>query len=226
MKEKIVIVDDEKDILELLDVNLKKNGFNTILFQNGSDFLNYFYKNSLDLVILDLMLPDIDGLEILRKIKEKDSLMPVIILTAKGEEFDRVIGLEIGADDYIVKPFSIRELIARVKTILRRVKTKNLFKENLIEIDENFKIYPNRYEVFIKDKKINLTITEFKILLLLIQKRGEVISRDDMLNYLWGIDKIVIDRTIDVHIKNLREKLGDYKFLIKNIRGVGYKIEI
>jgi len=225
MNEKIAVVDDEIDILELLKINLKKSGFTPYLFQKGEDILKFVEKERVDLAIIDLMLPDIDGLEILKKIKEKQKRIPVIILTAKGEEFDRVIGLEIGADDYIVKPFSIRELIARIKAVLRRVEYIEDEKE-VIKIEENFIIYPKKFEVWIDNEKINLTSTEFKILLILIKKKGEVISRDEILDELWGIDKVVLDRTIDVHIKNLRDKLKNYKYHIKNIRGVGYKFEI
>lgn len=225
MNEKIAVVDDEIDILELIKINLKKSGYIPFVFQKGEEFLDFLEKNIVDLTIVDLMLPDMDGLEILKKIKENKKNLPVIILTAKGEEFDRVLGLEIGADDYIVKPFSIRELIARIKAVLRRV---NLMEEekDIIKIDENFLIYPERFEVLINNEKINLTSTEFKILLILIKNMSKVLSRDEILDKLWGIDKVVIDRTIDVHIKNLRDKLKDYKHHIKNIRGVGYKFEI
>lgn len=225
MNEKIAVVDDEIDILELIKINLKKSGYIPFVFQKGEEFLDFLEKNIVDLTIVDLMLPDMDGLEILKKIKENKKNLPVIILTAKGEEFDRVLGLEIGADDYIVKPFSIRELIARIKAVLRRV---NLMEEekDIIKIDENFLIYPERFEVLINNEKINLTSTEFKILLILIKNMSKVLSRDEILDKLWGIDKVVIDRTIDVHIKNLRDKLKDYKYHIKNIRGVGYKFEI
>ena len=225
MNEKIAVVDDEIDILELIKINLKKSGYIPFIFQKGEEFLDFLEKNIVDLTIIDLMLPDMDGLEILKKIKENKKNLPVIILTAKGDEFDRVLGLEIGADDYIVKPFSIRELIARIKAVLRRV---NLIEEekDIIKIDEDFLIYPKRFEVLINNEKINLTSTEFKILLILIKNMGKVLSRDEILDKLWGIDKVVVDRTIDVHIKNLRDKLKDYKYHIKNIRGVGYKFEI
>jgi|YelNatPaOPRAMG01_1025707.scaffolds.fasta_scaffold43989_3 DNA-binding response OmpR family regulator len=225
MNEKIAVVDDEIDILELIKINLKKSGYIPFVFQKGEEFLDFLEKNIVDLTIIDLMLPDMDGLEILKKIKENKKNLPVIILTAKGDEFDRVLGLEIGADDYIVKPFSIRELIARIKAVLRRV---NLIEEekDIIKIDEDFLIYPKRFEVLINNEKINLTSTEFKILLILIKNMGKVLSRDEILDKLWGIDKVVVDRTIDVHIKNLRDKLKDYKYHIKNIRGVGYKFEI
>jgi DNA-binding response OmpR family regulator len=222
MREKIGIVDDEKDILELIDLNLKKNGFLSYPFEKGDDLLKFLEKEFFDLIIVDLMLPDIDGFELIKFLKEKYPSIPVIILTAKGDEVDKVVGLEIGADDYIVKPFSIRELIARIKAVLRRSKIKD---GDLIKIDEDFLIYPKNYKVFLKGEEIFLTKTEFKILLILYKNRGKVLTRDELLDELWGLDKIVIDRTIDVHIKHLRDKLKEYKDLIKNVRGVGYKFE-
>jgi DNA-binding response OmpR family regulator len=222
MREKIGIVDDEKDILELIDLNLKKNGFLSYPFEKGDDLLKFLEKEFFDLIIVDLMLPDIDGFELIKFLKEKYPSIPVIILTAKGDEVDKVVGLEIGADDYIVKPFSIRELIARIKAVLRRSKIKE---EEVIKINEDFLIYPKNYKVFLKGEEIFLTKTEFKILLILYKNRGKVLTRDELLDELWGLDKIVIDRTIDVHIKHLRDKLKEYKDLIKNVRGVGYKFE-
>ncbi len=222
MREKIGIVDDEKDILELIDLNLKKNGFLSYPFEKGDDLLKFLEKEFFDLIIVDLMLPDIDGFELIKFLKERYPSIPVIILTAKGDEVDKVVGLEIGADDYIVKPFSMRELIARIKAVLRRSKIKE---EEVIKIDEDFLIYPKNYKVFLKGEEIFLTKTEFKILLILYKNRGKVLSRDEILDELWGLEKIVIDRTIDVHIKHLRDKLKEYKDLIKNVRGVGYKFE-
>lgn len=223
MNEKIGIVDDEKDILELIDVNLRNSGFKTYLFENGESAIKTLEKEVLDLMIVDLMLPDIDGFELVKLIKSKYPNIPVIILTAKGSEIDKVVGFEIGGDDYIVKPFSVRELIARVKAVLRRTKLGK--EEEKIIIDENFLIYPKKYKVFINDEEINLTKTEFNILLALYKRKGEVLSREELLDILWGMDKIVIDRTIDVHIKHLRDKLKNYGDLIKNVRGVGYKFE-
>lgn len=223
MNEKIGIVDDEKDILELIDVNLKNSGFKTYLFENGESAIKALERENLDLMIVDLMLPDIDGFELVKLIKNKYPQTPVIILTAKGSEIDKVVGFEIGGDDYIVKPFSVRELIARVKAVLRRTKFSK--EEEKVVIDENFIIYPKKYKVFINDEEINLTKTEFNILLALYERKGEVLSREELLDILWGMDKIVIDRTIDVHIKHLRDKLKKYGELIKNVRGVGYKFE-
>lgn len=223
MKEKIGVVDDEKDILELIDINLKNLGYKTFLFENGESALKALQKENFDLMIVDLMLPDIDGFELIKLIKNKSPNLPIIILTAKGSEIDKVVGFEIGCDDYIVKPFSVRELIARVKALLRRSKLRQ--EEEKIVINDNFIIYPKKYEVYINNEEINLTKTEFNILLSLYNRKGEVLSRDELLDILWGMDKIVIDRTIDVHIKHLRDKLKNFGSYIKNVRGVGYKFE-
>ncbi len=225
MAKKIFILEDEEDICFLIKHNLEKEGFKVISFLNPNDFLQAFKKENFDLLLLDLMLPDMGGLEILKLIKsdpEKKDL-PVIILTAKNTEFDKVIGLELGADDYITKPFSINELIARVKAILRRLKKESNDKPHL-EYKE-LKLYPSSFNVYIEDKKIDLTKTEFLILKLLLSNIGRVLSRDFILDSLWGNEKIVIDRTIDVHIKKLRDKLGKYGDYIKTIRGVGYIFE-
>jgi two-component system phosphate regulon response regulator PhoB/two-component system alkaline phosphatase synthesis response regulator PhoP len=172
------------------------------------------------------MLNDADGVEVCKLLRESEkySNIPIIMLTAKSDEIDKIIGLEIGADDYMTKPFSPRELIARIKAILRRAE-KHEKKEEIIAI-KDLEVNLSKHEVRIKKEKINLTQTEFKVLKLLIERKGWVCSREQLLNYLWGDDKIVIERTIDVHVKNLREKLKDHKDLIKNIRGVGYKIEL
>ncbi len=172
------------------------------------------------------MLPDHDGFEICKILKKdnKTSGVPIIMLTAKGEEMDKVLGLELGADDYITKPFSPRELVARVKAVLRRLERKQE-KNKVISINNIIHVDMQKYKVFIKDKEIKLTTTEFNILTILAQHRGWVLSRDQLLDHLWGDEKIVVDRTIDVHIRHLREKLGKYSNVIKNIRGVGYKLE-
>jgi two-component system phosphate regulon response regulator PhoB/two-component system alkaline phosphatase synthesis response regulator PhoP len=179
-----------------------------------------------DLIILDLMMPDVDGFEVCKHLKNQEGFapVPIIMLTAKTEETDKVLGLELGADDYVTKPFSPRELVARVKAVLRRhdrkePETKKILINNTMSIDLE------QYSVEIDGKKIDLTPTEFRILQLLASKKGRVQSRDQILSFLWGEDKYVIDRTIDVHIRHLREKLGNAAACIKNVRGLGYKIE-
>ena len=224
----IAIVDDEEDIVELVSHHLKREGFKVKEFYNGRDFLSYIESIIPDLAVLDIMLPGIDGLEICRILKSKarTSSLPIIMLTAKATEADVVVGLELGADDYMVKPFSPRELVARVKSILRRASSKEEDKK-LIRLG-SLSIDKEKFEATVDGKKIDLTTTEFKILEVLAEGQGRVYTRDQLLKKkrLWGDDKLVYDRTIDVHIKNLREKLGKTGNLIKTIRGIGYKLEI
>ena len=225
MKKYITIVDDEPDIVEMVSINLKKSGFIVDGFLDAGGFYIALKNKKPDLVILDLMLPDDDGLEICKKLKSDTAFsdIPIIILSAKSDEADKIVGLELGADDYVTKPFSPKELVARVKAILRRGERDEVTKKSVI--GNEIIINEKKYEVSISGKKINLTTTEFKILALLASKKGIVFSRDQILDYLWGNEKIVIDRTIDMHIKNLRKKLGKHAHFIKNLRGIGYKIE-
>jgi DNA-binding response OmpR family regulator len=225
MAKLVAVVDDEPDIVDLVTIHLEKSNFGVKGFLNSRSFLKFLNKKIPDLVILDLMLPDADGFEVCKYLKadERYSTIPVIMLTAKGEESDKVLGLELGADDYVTKPFSPKELVARVKAVLRRQKQKleSAKREiaNLVTIDKE------RYEVFVSGKKIDLTPTEFRILDLLASKQGWIFSREKILDFLWGDEKVVLDRTVDVHIKHLREKLGKAAKLIKNIRGIGYKLD-
>ncbi|MBA4419290.1 MAG: two-component system response regulator [Syntrophus sp. (in: bacteria)] len=225
MTKLVAVIDDEPDILELVSLNLQKAGFKVKGFLEADSFLRSLSVDIPDLIILDLMLPDTDGFEICKHLKShnKHSAIPIIMLTARIEETDKVLGLELGADDYVTKPFSPRELVARVKAVLRRntshQETKKILVGDVMIIDLE------KYEVIVEGKKIELTATEFKILQLLCSRRGWVHSRDQILNFLWGQDKTVIDRTIDVHIRHLRNKLGKASELIKNVRGMGYKIE-
>ncbi len=226
MKKYVAIVDDELDILELVSINLSKSGFRTEVFEDADSMLTSLSNDIPDLIILDLMLPDADGFDVCKQLKRDTHYagIPIIMLTAKGDEMDRILGLEFGADDYVVKPFSVRELVARVKAVLRRGVSEK--KEKLIRIGEDLLIDLQKYETIFKGEKLDLTSTEYKILSLLARKKGWVYSRNQILDYLWGNDKIVVDRTIDVHIRNLREKLREAGKYIKNVRGVGYKLEI
>jgi len=225
VKGTIAVVDDEIDILELVSIHLKKAGFTVKEFQDGGSLLAFLDKYIPDLIILDLMLPDMDGLEICKSLKkqEKFASIPIVMLTAKVEEMDKVLGLELGADDYVAKPFSPRELVSRVKAVLRR--TKGREESKTIKIGNNLLIYPQKYRVTVNGRNVDLTTTELKILRMLSERRGWVFSREQMLDYLWGEEKAVLDRTVDVHINHLREKLGKEGELIKNVRGVGYKLE-
>lgn len=225
MSKWIAIIDDEPDIQELVSIHLERAGFLTESFARADDFLRSLDSKIPDLVILDLMLPDADGLDVCKLLRKSDaySHIPIIMLTAKGEETDRILGLELGADDYVTKPFSPRELVARVKAMLRREAKRE--EGDIHNIAGIISIDAARYEVKVKGKDIELTSTEFRILQLMASKKGWVFTRDQILSHLWGREKAVLDRTIDVHIKHLREKLEEGAYLIKNVRGVGYKLE-
>jgi DNA-binding response OmpR family regulator len=225
MTKLIAVIDDEPDILELVTIHLKKANYDVRGYSDGEHFLKSLKKEMPELIVLDLMLPDIDGIEICKYLKTQDHLshIPIIMLTARSDVTDRVLGLEFGADDYITKPFSPRELVARVKAVLRRQDEKN--KDKKIRIGKILLINTQKYTVAVQGVTIDLTPTEFKILKILAEKKGWVFSRTQLLDSLWGEDKIVIDRTIDVHIRHLRKKLGKAGKFIKNIRGIGYKIQ-
>ncbi len=228
MNELIAVVDDEKSILELTSIHLKKSGFKVATFLNGADYLDFIRTTTPDLTILDLTLPDADGMEICKVLRreEKFDNMSIIILSGRVEETDTVLGLELGADDYVKKPFSPKELAARVKTVLRRKASTVTPKqsENKININNKVIIDVDRYEVYVDGKLANLTPTEYRILKMLAEKNGNVLKREEILYNLWGNEKIVVDHTVDVHIKHLREKLGPYADMVKNVRGVGYKL--
>ncbi len=223
---KILIVEDDQDIRELLHFNLEKEGFTVFSVKNGQESFELLREHVVDLVVLDLMLPDIDGLDILKNIKLDNRLkdIAVIILSAKGEEIDRILGLELGADDYVIKPFSIRELKLRVKGLLKRTKISSLeetkWRYKGIVIDRQ------RMEIYIDGEEVDLTVTEWKLLMELIDAKGQVLSRDFLLTKVWGYDFEGYARTVDTHIRRLRKKLGQYANIIKTIRGVGYKLKL
>ena len=223
----VAVVDDEPDILELVRLHLERAGFTVKPFAAARPFRQYLEKHLPDLLVLDLMLPDGDGLEICKDLKReaRTSALPILILTARGEKPDIVLGLEFGADDYLVKPFSPSELVARLKAVLRRSAAPGPDRQGLVRVGEHLAIDPRRHSALVDGRPVSLTSTEFSLLLILGRKPGWVFSREQILDSLWGDEKDVIDRTVDVHIKHLREKLGPAGSLIKNIRGVGYKIE-
>lgn len=226
MSKVIAVVDDEPDIVELISLALQKAGFEVAGFYDAESFFRYLTNHSPLLILLDLMLPDADGLEVCKHLRGKPewSSIPIIMVTARGDEADRVLGLELGADDYVTKPFSARELVARVKAVLRRQTKSEEMKK--IEVEGVLVIDPGKHEVISGRRKVDLTSTEFKILSLLAAKKGRVFTREQILDQLWSQEKIVLDRTVDVHIRNLRAKLGaPAASLIKNVRGVGYKLE-
>ena len=222
----IVIVEDEGDIRELVKMHLERAGFDVKGYPDAKLFLRSLSSRVPELIILDLMLPGTDGLELCKFLKNEPRYrtVPIIMLTARTDETDKVLGLELGADDYVTKPFSPKELVARVKAVLRRHDAKTQGKT--INPGKNLVIHRDTYEVYQDGKPLILTATEFKILELLALHQGTVFTRDKILNHLWGEEKAVLDRTVDVHIRNLRMKLGKIGLRIKNIRGIGYKMEL
>lgn len=229
MSEKVLIIDDEMHIVELLRFNLETSGYKTIYSYDGFDGFIKSKEEKPDLILLDWMLPNISGIEVLKKIRQDADLkkIPVIMLTAKNMEDDKVEGLEVGADDYITKPFSIKELLARITSVMRRY-GMNTGKESEELTAGNLKLNLTKHEVKINDKKVDLTLKEFELLKLLLKNRGKVLSRNFLLDEIWGYEYYGETRTVDVHIRYLRKKLeeagADEKY-IETIRGVGYKID-
>jgi len=228
-KEKILIVDDEKDIIELIQYNLEKEGYIVNHAFSGEQCLAYLKSELPDLILLDLMLPEINGIEVCKILKKNSttSKIPIIMLTAKGEDIDIILGLELGADDYITKPFSLRELLARIKTVLRRTKNnispplkeKEIIKFNDLVIDSI------KHQVTLKDQPLNLTSTEFKLLKFLASHPGKVFTREQLLDQVWSENSYIVDRAVDVHIRRLRQKLLTASEYIITIRGVGYRFK-
>ncbi len=221
---KILVIEDEPDIRRNLEYNLSREGFSVSGAASISEAKLILNSDFFNLILLDLMLPDGSGLDLCKSIKadSKTESTPIIILTAKDDEVDRVVGFELGADDYVTKPFSVRELILRVKAVLKRG-TK---KREIVEVERQFadlKIDVDSHEVHVDDKKINLTALEFRLLRQLVDRRGRVQSRDQLLSDVWGYSSEVTTRTVDTHVKRLREKLGPMGKYVQTIRGVGYK---
>ncbi len=222
---KILVVEDEKDLADLITYNLERNGYDAISAGDGQAALDLAIKHLPDLVLLDLMLPGLDGTEVARKLKSdsRTSHIPVIMLTAKGEETDVVVGLTIGADDYVTKPFSMKILLARLASVLRRSETapaeSHLLKAGPLTIDTS------KHAVLVEGQPVRLTLTEFKLLSALVSARGRVLTRDQLMDKAMGSDVFVTDRAIDVHITAIRKKLGEAHWLIQTVRGVGYKLQ-
>lgn len=226
---KILIIEDEPNIIELVGYNLKNNGYDYISAEDGLMGITLVHKEKPDLILLDLMLPGKNGHEICRELREEGNKTPIIMLTAKSDEVDKILGLEFGADDYITKPFSVRELMARIKAVLRRYEENNSTDspdDYIISIDD-IEINTDRHEVMVAGKMVELTLKEFELLCFLTENRGHVFSRDQLLDKVWGIDFVGETRTVDVHIRYLRKKLGqddnEDKY-IQTIRGKGYKM--
>jgi len=223
-QETILVVDDEKDILDLVSYNLEQEGFRILKATDGPSALALAEKEVPDLIVLDLMLPQLSGTEVCKILKKNDRTagIPIIMLTAKGDEVDRVVGFELGADDYVTKPFSPRELVLRVKAVLKRRKEKEV--REVIGID-GLKIDTPKHLVSVDDKPVTLTPTEFRLLLTLIERRGRVLTRDVLLDTVWGDDYPGFDRTVDTHIRRLRAKLGRMGQFIETVRGLGYRFK-
>lgn len=224
--EKILVVDDEEHIVELIKYNLLSSGYDVITCNNGIDAVNLAMNERPNLILLDLMIPGKDGYDVCKDIRSKADIKntSIIMLTAKSEEFDKILGLELGADDYITKPFSVRELLARVKAVLRRINVKE--EQNDIVVFGGLAANFEKREIRIKDNKIDLTLKEFELLEMLIKNRGKILRREMLLDKIWGYEYIGETRTVDVHIRYLRKKIEDDdknpKF-IETIRGVGYR---
>jgi len=226
-KDKLLIVEDDTDIRELIKHTMVKEGYEVVATAQGEEGLNLAQRGTFDLVLLDLMLPGMDGLEVCRRLRSNPELRKtgVLIITAKDDEVDVVTGLELGADDYLVKPFSVRVLLARVRALLRRMR------EDSVDTDERpinlgtLRIDPSRHEVSVKEKHIELTLAEFRILQSLAKRPGRVLTRNQLLDLALGQDHYVLDRTIDVHVSALRRKLGDAGRQVETVRGVGYRLK-
>lgn len=221
---KILVVDDEEDILNLLSYNLEKAGFNVVTAEDGPEALELAVRESPDLILLDIMLPNMEGTEVLKRLKA-DAITegtPVIMLTAKGEEIDRIVGFELGADDYITKPFSPRELILRVRAIFKRTDEAPQGEEDVISFNE-LTLNRAKHRVTVDGKAIVLTTREFKLLSALLGAHGRVLTRDQILDMAWGRDFFVTPRTVDTHIRRLRVKLKGAGSYIETVRGMGYR---
>ena len=223
MAQRVLVVDDEPDLLELVRVNLSQAGYEVETAETGSQALERLRRSPPDLMVLDLMLPDLSGTEVCRHVRADGSLaeIPIIMLTAKADEVDRVVGLELGADDYVTKPFSPRELTLRVRAVLRRrqpgAATSSVLEREVLRLD------PERHRCFVQGDEIDLTAKEFALLHGLMLRPGRVMTREQLLDNVWGTDIAVTTRTIDTHLKRLREKLGAAGSLIETVRGVGYR---
>ncbi|MCR4315696.1 MAG: response regulator [Planctomycetes bacterium] len=224
-RERILVIEDEPDISELITYNLEREGFAVLQSEDGLGISEKIKSHSPDLILLDLMLPGVDGIEIARKLKNDPvtSVIPIVIVTAKGEESDIVLGLGLGADDYVTKPFSPRELIARIKAVLRRGPLKEEREKGDRIVRDGLVIDSVKHEVKVDGVSVTLTATEFRLLHYLAAHPGRVFTRDQLMSRVIGEDVFVVDRNIDVHIRNVRKKIDAYKDFIETVRGVGYR---
>mgnify|MGYP005994582101 CR=1 FL=1 len=224
-RQKVLIVEDEADIRELLEYSLAREGLDVETAAEGTAALSTVRRRVPDLILLDLMLPGLDGLEICRRLKSDEATrsIPVIMVTAKGDEADVVLGLGLGADDYIAKPFSPKALVARVQAVLRRTRSSATVDDKAVVDHGALRIDPNRHKVFVGEREIGLTATEFRILHYLASRPGRVFSRDQILSFALGPNTVVTDRSVDVHVRAIRKKLGEQRDLVETVRGIGYR---
>ena len=224
-RKKILIADDEPDVLNLLALNLRREGFDVLKAEDGARALEIARAEAPDLVVLDLMMPGMSGLEVTKQLKQSPATnrIPILMLTARAEEVDRIVGLELGADDYVTKPFSPREIVLRVQAVLRRAVVTDTTKEDVIETGP-IQIDRAKHEVRIDGKACDFTATEFKLLSVLMERQGRLQSRDVLLNDVWGYESAIDTRTVDTHVRRLREKLGSAADLIETVRGFGYRM--
>ena len=224
---RIAVVEDDEAIAEVLQYNLESHGFATELFERGDDAWEALREHPPDLVLLDLMLPGMDGLELCRLLRRESrtASVPIVMLTAKGDEVDRIVGLELGADDYIPKPFSPREVVLRVKAVLRRVAMGGERDEGTAWLSAGrIRLHPEGHEVFVDEKELSLTATEFRLLKTLLDRRGRTQTRSSLLSEVWGYSEEVDSRTVDTHIRRLRKKIGPEAERLETVIGVGYRI--
>ena len=235
MKKTVLVVEDEQSIATLLKYNLEQAGFHVLTAEDGQSGLHTIISENPDLVILDLMLPKLDGMEVCKEVRSLRINVPIIMLTARDDEFDKVLGLELGADDYMTKPFSPREVVARVKAVLRRfnpIPHENSTVHQTTQMEyhiSNLRVYPERIEAYLDDKQLEFTPKEFELLVYLIENKNRVLTRDQLLSAVWNYDFAGDTRIVDVHISHLRDKIEENSrkpIFIKTIRGLGYKFEV
>lgn len=227
MERSILIVEDEPSIVTLIKYNLEKSGFKTEVAYNGEEAIEKAMQTKFDLIVLDLMLPKMDGMEVCKTIRKNENYVPILMLTAKDNEYDKIYGLEMGADDYLTKPFSPKELIARINAILRRTDRSEVYESSELKVGE-LEIHPENFEAFFKGEPLELTRKEFELLVYLTQHKGQILSREQLLNSVWEYDFIGDTRIVDVQVSHLREKIEEdtkNPQYIKTVRGFGYKME-
>ncbi|MCU0822669.1 MAG: response regulator [Spirochaetes bacterium] len=228
MKKKIFVVDDEKDIQDIIKINLQNEGYNVLSFFSAEDALRAIPKEAPDLIVLDIMMEGMDGFEFCKKLRADNNFkaIPIIFLSVKSNELDKILGLELGGDDYMTKPFSVKELVSRIKAVLRRSEASGKLTDGAGAIKyQGIVIHPDKYQALLDGREIKLTKTEFELLLVFLKHPGKIFTRDNIIDSIRGSDIYITDRTVDVHVMNLRKKLEKYKNLISTFSGVGYGIK-